>query len=94
MCRPLFGMLVINSMRKIFAIVGVPAARYMLSLKQCFYSSWLLWPELCDKAQMVMEDLLFKRKSLFCIHNNEKIYMVNNILSLYISPGKEAILKL
>lgn len=41
-----------------------------------------------------MEDLLFKRKNLFCIHNNENIYIVNNILSLYISPGKEAILKL
>lgn len=41
-----------------------------------------------------MEDLLFKRKNFFYIHNNENIYVVNNILSLYISPGKEAILKL
>lgn len=41
-----------------------------------------------------MEDLLFKRKSLFCIYNNEETYMVSSILSLYISPGKEAILKL
>lgn len=40
-----------------------------------------------------MEDLHFKRKSLFCIHKSEKIHMVNNILSLYISSGKEGILK-
>lgn len=41
-----------------------------------------------------MEDLVFKRKSLFYTHTNEKIYMVNSILSLHVSPEKEATLKL
>lgn len=93
LCRSLFGML-ICSVGRPFATLGAPIARYMLHLQQCFHSSWLLWPELRDKAQLIIENLLFKRKSLFCIHTNEKIYMVNTILSLYISPEKEAILKL
>lgn len=94
LCRSLFGMLMIHSRRRLFAIIGVPAARYMQHLQQCFHSSLLLWLQLCDKAQLIMDSLFFKRKSLFCVHNNENIYMISSILSLYISPGKEAILKL
>lgn len=45
-----------------------------------------------EKPKLMTEDLVFKRKSLFCIHTNEKIYTYNSILSFYISPEKELIL--